>query len=83
MMRTTMTLDKDVATRLEQLARRRRQPMKALVNEVLRAGLAQVDRPPAPRTPFRTTGFDLGPSLVGSLDDVAGVLARVEGEAHR
>lgn len=82
-MRTTMTLEKDVAARLAQLARKRRQPMKALVNEVMRAGLAQVERPAGPRAPFRTTGLDLGPSLVGSLDDVEGVLARVEGESHR
>jgi len=78
-----MTLEKDVAARLERLARQRRQPMKAVVNEVLRAGLAEVERPVAPRAPFRTAGFDLGPSLAGSLDDVEGVLARVEGEAHR
>jgi predicted transcriptional regulator len=82
-MRTTMTLEKDVAARLGQLARRRRQPMKALVNELLRAGLAQVDRPDVPRRAFQTIGFDLGPSLVGSLDDVEGVLGRVEGESHR
>ncbi|MEW6322615.1 MAG: ribbon-helix-helix protein, CopG family [Acidobacteriota bacterium] len=82
-MRTTMTLDKDVAARLARLARTRRQPMKAIVNDALRAGLAQLEHPAAPREPFRTTGFDLGVSRVGSLDDVAGVLARVEGEAHR
>ena len=33
--------------------------------------------------PFRTTGFEVGASLVGSLDDIEGVLARVDGEAHR
>jgi hypothetical protein len=78
-----MTLEKDVAARLEQVARKRRQSFKALVNEALRAGLAILDNPAAPRPAFRTTGFDLGPSLVGSLDDVEGVLARVEGESHR
>jgi hypothetical protein len=82
-MRTTMTLEKDVAAKLEQVARRRQQSFKAIVNEALRAGLAVLDRPAASRKPFRTTGFDLGPSLVGSLDDVEGVLARVEGESHR
>jgi hypothetical protein len=81
-MRTTLTLEKDVAARLEQLVRRRKRPLKAIVNEALRAGLAIIDTPPAARA-FRTTGFDLGPSLVGSLDDVEGVLSRVEGEAHR
>ena len=82
-MRTTVTMDKDVAARLGQLARRRRMPMKALINEVLRAGLDRVERPAGPRHPFQTTGFDLGPSRLGSLDDVEGVLARVEGESHR
>ncbi|MDH4063786.1 MAG: ribbon-helix-helix domain-containing protein [Acidobacteriota bacterium] len=82
-MRTTMTLEKDVASRLDRLARRRGQSMKSLVNEALRAGLAQIEQPAAPKPAFRTAGFDLGPSLVGSLDDVEGVLARVEGESHR
>ena len=77
-MRTTLTLEKDVAARLQQVARRRRQPLKAIVNEALRAGLSALDRPTSARRLFRTTGFDLGPSLVGSLDDVAGVLARIE-----
>jgi hypothetical protein len=81
-MRTTLTLEKDVAARLGQLVRRRKRPFKAVVNEVLRAGLAALDQPRQAR-PFQTTGFDLGPSLVGSLDDVEGVLARVEGESHR
>ncbi len=82
-MRTTLTLEKDVAARLEQVARRRRMPLKAIVNEALRAGLAALDRPAPPASPFRTAGFDLGVSLVGSLDNVEEVLARVEGEAHR
>jgi hypothetical protein len=81
-MRTTLTLEKDVAARLAQVVRRRKRPFKAVVNEVLRAGLAALEQPREPR-PFKTTGFDLGPSLVGSLDDVAGVLARAEGESHR
>jgi hypothetical protein len=81
-MRTTLTLDKDVAARLEQIVRRRKRPFKTVVNDALRAGLAIIDQPAA-RRPFRTIGFDLGPSLVGSLDDMEGVLARVDGEAHR
>ena len=82
-MRTTMTLEKDVAARLERLARARRQPMKTLVNEALRAGLSVIEKPVSPRAAFRTTGLDLGVSRVGSLDDVAGVLARVEGDSYQ
>ena len=77
-----MSLDKDVAARLEQAVKKRRLPFKTVVNEALRAGLAVIDKP-AEGQAFRTVGFDLGPSLVGSLDDVHGVLARVEGEEHK
>ncbi len=80
-MRTTLTLEKDVAARLGQVAKKRKQPFKVVVNDVLRTGLGVLDRR-APSRIFRTTGFDLGPSLVGSLDDVEEVLARVEGERH-
>ena len=82
-MRTTLTLEKDVAARLDQVARRRRLSMKAVVNEALRLGLASMDAPLPGRMPFRTSGFDSGPSLVGSLDNIEEVLARVEGDDHR
>jgi predicted transcriptional regulator len=78
-----MTLENDVAARLDQVARRRRLPLKTVVNEALRAGLAALEAPPTPRRPFRTAGFDLGVSLVGSLDNVEEVLARVDGEGHQ
>lgn len=80
-MRTTLTLEDDVAARLEREQRRRRIPFKRLVNDLLRAGLDAAPRPR--RTPFVTTGFALGPSLVGSLDNIEEVLSRAEGETHR
>lgn len=79
-MRTTLTLDDDVAVKLRAAARER--PFKVVVNEVLRAGLAALERRTPRRRPYRTAGFDLGPSLVGSLDNVEEVLARAEGEDH-
>jgi hypothetical protein len=82
-MRTTLTLDDDVAAAIDALARKRRVPLKRVVNEVLRAGLASVDKPEADRPQHRTIGFDLGPSLVGSLDNVEEAIARAEGETHR
>jgi hypothetical protein len=39
-MRTTLTLDDDVAKKLRELAHRRRVPFKEVVNSVLRRGLA-------------------------------------------
>jgi hypothetical protein len=82
-MRTTLTLDDDVAARLERERRTRNVPLKELVNEVLRAGLAARSAPLQDRPRFQTEGLALGPSLVGSLDNVEEVLARVEGERHR
>ncbi|MCL4846652.1 MAG: DUF2191 domain-containing protein [Acidobacteria bacterium] len=79
-MRTTLTIDDDVAVKLRAAAKDR--PFKAVVNDALRAGLAALEKRTPPRRPYRTRGFDLGPSLVGSLDNVEEVLARAEGERH-
>jgi hypothetical protein len=81
-MRTTLTLDSDVSARLEREQRKRRVRFKVLVNEVLRAGLDALEGASRKRDPFRTSGFDLGPSLVGSFDNIEEVLSRAEGEAH-
>ena len=82
-MRTTLTIDDDVAVRLDRERRRRRVSLKEIVNDVLRAGLDALGRPTRKPDQFRTKGFNLGPSLVGSLDNVEEVLSRTEGEDHR
>jgi hypothetical protein len=81
--RTTLTIDDDVAARLEREQRKRRTSFKTVVNDILRAGLDAVQVAPRRREPFRTEGFGLGPSLVGSLDNIEEVLSRAEGERHR
>ena len=81
-MRTTVTLDDDVAAHLARLERKRKQPFKELLNEALREGLARLDAPVAPAD-FRTAPLDLGSSLIGSLDDVTEALAVAEGEDFR
>jgi hypothetical protein len=48
-MRTTLTLDPDVARMLEEEAHRQRKPVKQVVNEALRRGLA-------PRAGARSAG---------------------------
>lgn len=40
-MRTTATLDDDIAAKLQELAHNRRQPFKLVLNEVIRAGLGE------------------------------------------
>lgn len=82
-MRTTLTLDKDVAAVIERLRKTRRQTMKDLVNEALREGLKQIAAPHRKHTPFRTESVDLGRCLVSNVDNVADVLAVAESESFR
>jgi hypothetical protein len=58
-MRTTLTLDDDVAAAIERLRRERRAPLKVLVNEALREGLKQMRERPQLRESFRTRSVDL------------------------
>ena len=77
-MRTTVTIDDDVAVRLEQERRKRRLSFKEIVNDVLRAGLGTLGQTQRRHEQFRTSGFDLGQSLVGSLDNVEEVLSHAQ-----
>ena len=82
-MRTTLTLDDDVAAALRGLREAGNGRLKDLVNEALRLGLKQMTAPPTRPRRFRTRAVDLGRCRVGSLDDVAEVLAAGEGEGFR
>ncbi len=82
-MRTTLTLDEDVAAMLERLRKSREQSLKELVNEALRHGLKQMGTRPKRREPFRTHSVDIGRCLIGSVDNVAEALAVAEGESFR
>lgn len=81
-MRTTLTLDEDVAAKIKSLARRTGKAFRDVVNETLRRGLSGS---PAPsREPFRVKTRDLGELRPGlSLDSVADLLEQVEGPLHR
>ena len=52
LMRTTVTLDRDVAAQLQGLAHRRRKPFKVILNETIRKGLGNWDKSRAIK-PFR------------------------------
>ena len=82
-MRTTLTLDDDVAAALERLRKKRRARLRDLVNEALREGLQQMSGRPGKREPARTRTVSLGACRVGNVDSVADVLAVVEGEGFR
>ena len=82
-MRTTLTLDDDVAARLERLREERRLPFKTLVNDVLRKGLAALDAAAPERRRPATSPVSLGGALLPDIDDVSEALALAEGDERR
>ena len=82
-MRTTLSLDDDVAVLLEKVRKTRGLSLKEVVNIALRTGLRQLTTPDSRRRKFRTHHVDLGRCLIGNLDDIAGALAVGEGEAFK
>lgn len=82
-MRTTLTLDEDIAARLQAESRRTGRPFKTVVNECLREGLARRRAAQAVRT-FRVEPVHLGPPIPGrSYDRISTLLEETEGEEHR
>ncbi len=79
-MRTTLTLEDDVAAMLHRVRGSRTATLKDVVNEALRQGLAQMESRSPRRRPFRTSSVDLGRCLIGNVDDVSEALAIAEGE---
>lgn len=80
-MRTTLTLDDDVSAKLKAESRRSGRSFREVVNDALRRGLAAGS---PRRSPFKVETRSLGGTLPGvPLDDIAGLLERVEGPSHR
>ncbi len=82
-MRTTLTIDDDVAAMLDQLRRDRETSLKDLINEALRRGLLEMNAPRKRRKPYRTPSVDLGTPRIPNIDNIAEVLDLAEGEAFR
>lgn len=82
-MRTTLTIDDDVAAALERLRRAEDKSLKELVNQALRRGLEQLNAPAKPRKPFRTRSVSLGRCLIGDIVSVSEAIALGEGEDHK
>jgi hypothetical protein len=83
MMRTTLSLDDDVAATLERMRRSRRITLKRLVNEALRRGLDDMGRRPRPREAIRTRAVALGRVRIPGIDNIGEALAIAEGESFK
>jgi len=80
--RTTLTLDEDVAAKLKVEARKTGRPFRETVNACLRAGLSL--RAPVHKThPFRVRPYDLGLQPGVNLDKVSVLLDEIEGAERR
>ena len=91
-MRTTLTLDDDVARKLKELAHRRRVTFKEVVNDVLRRGLSVRTLLEEEGEPYRVSTFRSGmrpgvdPQRLNQLSDDLESLhdrERMQGEEDR
>ena len=81
-MRTTLTLDEDVAAKLQEETLRRKTSFKTVVNDCLRRGLE------APSEAELAAPFSVEPRPMGlraglDLDDIGGLLELLDGAARR
>jgi hypothetical protein len=78
-MRTTLTLDDDVAAAIERRRREFNHTLKQEVNDLIRAGLAHEDEAAeTERTVFLVQPLDVGELLI-DIDDVSEALDVAEG----
>jgi hypothetical protein len=83
-MRTTLTLDDDVAIELKQMCAQRGVRFKHVVNQALRAGLRALQQSESGQgEPYSTPPVSLGRPTYPDLDNVAELLAVAEGDDHR
>jgi len=82
-MRTTLSLDDDVAALIEKVRKAKDASLKEVVNTALREGLVRMVQAPSPRNKFRMTVHDAGRCYLPNLDNTAEVLAFAEGEQFK
>jgi hypothetical protein len=80
-MRTTLSLDDDVAAQLSAWQAKQKLTFKEAVNTALRRGLNELS--PKARQHFQTEPIDMGPCRLPSIDKVWEVLAEADLENRR
>lgn len=82
-MRTTLTIDPDIAAQLARLRKDRKISLQALVNDALRQGLRQLAAPnESPKRTF-TRPVNLGQPLIGNIDCIGEILGELDAEKYR
>ncbi|HEX7159591.1 MAG TPA: hypothetical protein VF214_11290 [Edaphobacter sp.] len=80
--RTTLTIDDDVAALLEKEMRRTGQPLKQTVNQLLRSGLQQAAAPVKPK-PFKVRARKIGLPSEWTSGSISELIEMLEGPLHR
>jgi hypothetical protein len=80
-MRTTLSLDDDVAQLLNKEVRRSGDSFKAVVNRLLRSGLMSSKQPL--KKPFKVQPWNFGPPSGLNFDNVEDLLDALEGPERR
>jgi hypothetical protein len=80
-MRTTLTLDPDVAAKARKGAARLHRPFKEIINAALRVGLDRILSPPTAK-PYQTKPSPMGLRRGFNYDNISELIASAEGEDH-
>lgn len=70
-MRTTLTLEPDVAAQVERLRKERDMALKDVINEALRRGLTEMSAKPKKQERYETSVHDSGQLLMNIKDALA------------
>ena len=81
-MRTTLSINDDVLERARCVAAKLHIPFKTVINEALRVGLNQVEKPFQSQC-YKTKPHALGLRSGRNLDNIRELLAQIEGEDSR
>ncbi len=82
-MRTTLTIEDDVAKLLETVRTARNTSLKVIINQALRHGLRDMTKPPRRRKRYETRSVSLGRCQFANLDDISEVIAVAEGDTFK
>lgn len=79
-MRTTLTLEEDVAREAKKTSQRLKLPFKKVINQALRLGLQKIEEAQTVK-PYRTKAKKLGLKPPYQLDNIQELIAQLEGES--
>ncbi|NIP37804.1 MAG: hypothetical protein GWO07_02080 [Candidatus Dadabacteria bacterium] len=80
-MRTTLTLDDDVAAKIKEVMNKKGITFKEAVNSVLRNGLNIKTEKPSQA--FKVHPKNLSPKISVDYDNIGALLEQIEGESHK